>query len=128
MAPASRCGEAHCLLKATGARIQLVPGTVGEALSRIANGVSQVDVVVISAGIRPEQLSQAWFFLPRMIHARTQVFQETLGRRREHRDAVAGGPRGRAIGGPKPSAGRRRTSKHPQKSRFKTGYKVVPSQ
>ena len=41
--------EAHCLLKATGARIQLVPGRVGEALSRIANGVSQVDVLVISA-------------------------------------------------------------------------------
>jgi SAM-dependent methyltransferase len=70
--------EAHCLLKATGARIQLVPGSVGEALSRIANGVSQVDVVVISAGIRPEQLSQAWFFLPRMIHAQTRVFQETV--------------------------------------------------
>ncbi len=70
--------EAHCLLKATGARIQLVPGAVGEALSRIANGVSQVDVLVISGCTRPEQLSQAWFFLPRMIHARTQVFQETL--------------------------------------------------
>ena len=70
--------KAHCLLKATGARIQLVPGAVGEALSRIANGVSQVDVLVISGCTRPEQLSQAWFFLPRMIHARTQVFQETL--------------------------------------------------
>ncbi len=70
--------EAHCLLKATGARIQLVPGTVGEALSRIANGVSQVDALVISARIPQEQLSQAWFFLPRMIHPQTQVFQETL--------------------------------------------------
>ena len=70
--------EAHCLLKATGARIQLVPGTVSEALSRIANGVSQVDVLVISGHTRPEQLSQAWFFLPRMIQAQTQVFQETL--------------------------------------------------
>ena len=69
---------AHCLLKATGARIQLVPGTVREALSRIANGVSQVDVLVISGHIPAEQLTQAWFFLPRMIHARTQVFQETL--------------------------------------------------
>jgi hypothetical protein len=65
-------------LKATGARIQLVPGTVGEALARVANGVSQVDAVVISARISPEQLSQAWFFLPRMIRAQTQIFQETL--------------------------------------------------
>ncbi len=70
--------EAHRLLKATGARIQLVPGTVGEALSRIANGVSQVDVLVISGHIPAEQLSPAWFFLRRMIHAQTQVFQETL--------------------------------------------------
>lgn len=70
--------EAYCLLKATGARIQLVPGSVGEALSRIANGISQIDVLVISARIPPEQLTQAWFFLPRMICATTQVFQETL--------------------------------------------------
>ena len=70
--------EAHCLLKATGARIQLVPGPVGEALSRIANSVSQVDVVVISGRIPAAQLSTAWYFLPRMIHARTQVFQESL--------------------------------------------------
>ena len=70
--------EAHCLLKATGARIQLVPGSVGEALSRIANSVSQVDVLLISGHIPVEQLSQAWFYLPRMIDAQTQVFQETL--------------------------------------------------
>jgi hypothetical protein len=70
--------EAHCLLKATGARIQLVPGAVGEALARVANGVSQVDVLVISGQIPPGQLAQAWFYLPRMIHARTQVFQESL--------------------------------------------------
>ena len=70
--------EAHRLLKATGARIQLVPGTMGEALSRIANGVSQVDALVISGDIPAEQQAHAWFFLPRMIHARTQVFQETL--------------------------------------------------
>jgi hypothetical protein len=70
--------EAHRLLKATGARIQLVPGTVGEALSRIANSVSQVDVLVISGHIAVEQLSLAWFFLPRMIRAQTQVFQEAL--------------------------------------------------
>jgi hypothetical protein len=70
--------EAHRLLKATGARIQLVPGDVGEALARIANGVSHVDAVVISAGFSAEQISRAWFYLPRMIHAETQVFHESL--------------------------------------------------
>ena len=70
--------EAHRLLKATGARIQLAPGLAGEALSRIANGVSHVDVLVISGHIAAEHIPRAWFFLPRMIHAGTQVFQETL--------------------------------------------------
>jgi hypothetical protein len=70
--------EAHCLLKATGARIQLVPGAVCEALSRIANGISQVDVLLISGRVPPVQLAHAWYFLPRMLHAQAQVFQETL--------------------------------------------------
>jgi hypothetical protein len=70
--------EAHCLLKATGARVQLVPGTVGEAVRQIANGISQVDVLVLSRRIPPQHLSEAWFFLPRMIHAHTQVFQESV--------------------------------------------------
>jgi hypothetical protein len=70
--------QAHCLLKPTGARIQLAPGYAGEALSRIANSITQVDALIISATIPPEQQLQAWFYLPRMIHAGTQVFQESL--------------------------------------------------
>ena len=70
--------EAHRLLKSTGARIQLAPGTAGEALSRVANGLTQVDALVVSAHIAAEHLAQAWFYIPRMIHAKTQIFQETL--------------------------------------------------
>ena len=70
--------EAHCLLKPTGARIQLAPGNAGEALARIANSVSRVDILLISGTISAEQLSQCWFYLPRMIHTGTQVFQEFL--------------------------------------------------
>ena len=70
--------QAHCLLKATGARIQLAPGTAGEALSRIANSLSQVDLLVISGHVPAEQIARAWFFVPRMSHPGTQVFQETL--------------------------------------------------
>jgi len=51
---------------------------VCEALSRIANGISQVDVLLIAGRISPEQLARAWFYLPRMIHAQTRVFQETV--------------------------------------------------
>ena len=69
--------EAHRKLQATGARIQLVPGTADEALSRTANGISRVDALVISASIPPERLLRAWFFLPRMIHSATRVLQES---------------------------------------------------
>ena len=69
--------DAHRVLKATGARVQLVPGAAGEALSRVANGLKEIDAVIISAGQSPEQMAQAWFYLPRMVHGSTLFFQET---------------------------------------------------
>jgi hypothetical protein len=68
--------DAHRVMKATGARIQLVPGAAGEALSRVANGLKEIDAVIISAGQSSEQMAQAWFYLPRMISASTLFFQE----------------------------------------------------
>jgi hypothetical protein len=70
--------DAYRLLRATQARIQLVPGTAGEALSQAANGLAQTDVLILSGRIPPDQLSQVWFFVPRMIHARTLIFQESF--------------------------------------------------
>jgi hypothetical protein len=69
--------DAHRLMKPTGARIQLVPGTPGEALSRVANSLKEIDVVIISADNSPEQMLRAWFYLPRMVHAETQFFLES---------------------------------------------------
>jgi hypothetical protein len=68
--------DAHRVLKATGARVQLVPGAAGEALSRVANGLKEIDAVIISADQSLEQMAQAWFYLPRMIHDATLFFQE----------------------------------------------------
>jgi hypothetical protein len=68
--------DAHRVLKATGARIQLVPGAAGEALSRVANGLKEIDAVILSADQSPEQMAQAWFYLPRMVHGSTLFFQE----------------------------------------------------
>lgn len=70
--------EAHRLLKPTGVRVQLVPGAAGDALSRVANGLKEIDAVIISAANSPEQMSRAWFYLPRMVHERTLFFQESL--------------------------------------------------
>ncbi len=70
--------DAHRLLKPTGARIQLVPGAADEALARVANGLKDIDAVIISSAATPEQMSRAWFYLPRMVQAGTQFFQESL--------------------------------------------------
>jgi hypothetical protein len=69
--------DAHRLLKPTGARVQLVPGTPVEALARVANGLKDVDAVIISAQYTLEQMLPAWFYLPRMTTAATRFFQES---------------------------------------------------
>ena len=71
--------EAHCLLGATGARVRLVPGDPGMAMARSANnGLTGVDLVVISTGNDPASMWRAWFYLPRVIHPGSRVvWQET---------------------------------------------------
>jgi hypothetical protein len=66
--------EAHRLLKATGARIRLVPGGPEEGLSRVANALGKVDLLVLSAGPDPQSPGHAWFFVPRLLDDRTLVF------------------------------------------------------
>jgi hypothetical protein len=69
---------AHRLLGRTGARIQLIPGNPSTALARSARFWGQFDLVVISARLDFRDLARAWFYVPRMLHDRTQVFQERL--------------------------------------------------
>jgi hypothetical protein len=68
--------QAHCLLKATGARVQLVPGDPLSALSRTANSLRENDLVLISADQDRAALQQAWFYLPRMLHERSIVLEQ----------------------------------------------------
>lgn len=60
--------DAHRTLKATGARIQLVPGDPHQGLARIANALGKVDLLVFSPVADAEQLAQAWFYVPRLLH------------------------------------------------------------
>ncbi len=69
---------AHRLLKRTGARIQLVPGDPYLGLSRNANALGKVDLLVVSARHDPRQLARAWFYVPRLLHERSQVFLERV--------------------------------------------------
>ena len=66
---------AHRLLKATGARVRLIPGDPFSGLSQVANSLGQVDLIVISPRLDPRNLAKAWFYIPRLLHGRSQVFQ-----------------------------------------------------
>ncbi|MCC7083625.1 MAG: hypothetical protein IT427_01305 [Pirellulales bacterium] len=68
--------DAHKLLRATGVRVNLIPGSPLEALSRTANSLRDIDLVVISADQPDIALEQAWFYVPRTISADAVLFRE----------------------------------------------------
>jgi hypothetical protein len=67
---------AHRLLRRSGARIQLLPGDPLESLARNANDLGQVDVLLFSAGMEPAERPWLWYYLPRILHPRSQVYVE----------------------------------------------------
>ena len=69
---------AHRLLSATGAQIRLIPGDPCLGLAGIANDLGQVDVVVISPRLDLRRLGQAWLYVPRLLHARSEVLLERI--------------------------------------------------
>jgi len=69
---------AHRLLKTTGARIQLVPGAPCQNLARTANSLGQFDVIVLSSRLDSKQLAEVWFYVPRLLHERSDVFLECV--------------------------------------------------
>jgi len=68
--------DAHRLLSRTGARVQLLPGDPLSVLARAANNLTGSDLIVISAGHDPHSLGRAWFYVPRMLAARSCVLIE----------------------------------------------------
>jgi len=74
--PGMTLKTAHRLLTATGARIQLLPGDPYTALARTANSLAGTELVVVSARHDPDLLARAWFYLPRMLAERAQVWIE----------------------------------------------------
>jgi hypothetical protein len=70
--------EAHRLFKPSGAQVQLIPGDAASALRRAANSLQNMDLVIISAGNSEAALTDAWFYVPRMLHDRSLLLQEQL--------------------------------------------------
>lgn len=77
--PGTTLKRAHRVLTALGAKVQVVPGDPFSALSRVANSLQNTDLVVIGADQDVESLARSWFYLPRMLHADSQVFLEEHG-------------------------------------------------
>ena len=69
--------DAHRLLKPTAAQVQLIPGDPATALARAANALQNIDLVIISSDYDEQSLADAWFYLPRMLHAGSQVYVES---------------------------------------------------
>lgn len=68
--------EAYRRLRPTGAKISLLPGDPFASLSRGANNLLGTDLLIVSADQQGEALERAWFYVPRMLHAESDVFLE----------------------------------------------------
>jgi hypothetical protein len=64
--------RAYRMLYPTGARLRLVPGDPLDELARVANSLGKVDLLVFSGGVDTSNL-RTWWFVPRLLHERTQV-------------------------------------------------------
>lgn len=59
--------EAHTQLGSLGARVKLIPGDPYSALSRIANQLKDIELVVIGFDQDPELVTRCWSYLPRFL-------------------------------------------------------------
>lgn len=74
--PSISLKAAHQVLRATGVRVQLVPGNPAEGLIRLANSLGKVDLLILPAEVGVCPRVRAWFFVPRILHERSLVFVE----------------------------------------------------
>ena len=71
--------EAYRPLHATGAKVRLAPGSPGKSLAAAANAHQNTDLLLISASVPDSELTSAWFYVPRMLHVRSEVIREVCG-------------------------------------------------
>ncbi len=74
--PALSLKQAYSDLRKDGVQVKLVPGDAASALHRTANALTGTDLLILSATIDAAELTRAWTWMPRMLHAGTIVFQE----------------------------------------------------
>ncbi len=67
---------AYQVLRGTGAQVRLLPGDPWSAMSRAANSMSGVDLLVVSAGWGRASLARAWLYVPRVLRAQSLVVHQ----------------------------------------------------
>ncbi len=66
--------HAYRLLRATGARVHLIPGDAIQALVRTANALPGNELLLVSADHATESLSAAWRYVPRMLAPNVLIY------------------------------------------------------
>ena len=77
--PALSLKEAHRRLQKTGAQARLVPGLPARSLASVANAHRATGLLLLSADVTEDDLSAAWFYVPRMLTAQSLVLREVPG-------------------------------------------------
>lgn len=68
--------QAFATIRAPEVKVQLVPGSPLDALSRCANTLSETDLIIISADQQAADLEKAWKFVPRTLHDNSLILRE----------------------------------------------------
>ena len=68
--------RAHRDLRTADAQVKLVPGNPAQSLIRVANSLTNSDLVLISAEEGEIFTEQAGFYLPRLLHSESLVFEQ----------------------------------------------------
>jgi hypothetical protein len=61
-------------LHTASVRVQLVPGSPGAALKRVANSLTHTDLLLIDASHDADSLATAWSWIPRMLTPQSLVY------------------------------------------------------
>jgi hypothetical protein len=76
--------QAFASLQSPGVRLQLVPGEPADALRRVANSLTQTQLLLIDARQNPASLANAWTWMPRMLMPESHVFHEQPSQKPGH--------------------------------------------
>ena len=102
--PGSSLKEVHQLLRASGARVQLVPGNPPEELIRLANSLGKVDVLIVPAEL------DSTVVCPPVVFCAPDASRAVAGIRRAEFEPSRGGVDDQAAAGDRPFSGCRRRS------------------